>query len=115
MNHAMAANILNFGSFVVVLTLLIWRFTKHLSYWRTVFETWIGLFIWAMFDCLVFPWVFLWLGYKDAFFIFPEVPGVFAVAVLGWVFGLELVAVIFLVRHAWKFTKRTIHRFTKSG
>jgi hypothetical protein len=115
MIHKAAALILNFGGFAAVLILLIWRFTKHRSYGRTILEAWLGIFVWAVLNCIVFPLLFSALGYKDAFDYFPDTRGLLATALMGWVFGLELVAAIALVKGAWWLIIRSVHRFNKTA
>jgi hypothetical protein len=113
MNHGVAALTLNFGSFAAVLILLIWRFTRHLSYGRTILEAWLGVSVWTLLNCILFPLLLIGLGYKDALNYFPDMRGLVPALFLGWFFGLEVVVAIFLVRHAWKFTMRLVSRFTK--
>ena len=97
----------------ILLPLLIWRYTKHVSYARTVFETWSGLVIWSLVNCLLFPFVFYWLGYKKAFHIFLEPPMIAGAVLTGWIWGMGLATALLLVRLAWGFINRSIRRFKK--
>ena len=113
MIHGIAAAILNFGGFAAVVILLIGRFTRHRSYRRIILEAWLGVFIWAIFNCLFFPLLFVALGYKDAFKYFPDTPGVVAAGLVGWIFGLQLAVAIFFGRKTWNFITGLVRRFTK--
>jgi hypothetical protein len=80
---------------------------------RTIFEAWLGIFLWSVLNCVFFPLLFFKLGYKDAFDCFPDMPGVMFTVFLGWVFGLELVAAIALVQGAWSLIIWLVRRFKK--
>ena len=100
------AILLNFGSFAVIVAILLWRYIKHQSYLRLIGEAWIGMFTYATLNSLVFPQVFFKVfGVEHAYAMFPESIAVGATGVCGWILGIYLVVLIFVVRTVWMFIR----------
>ena len=89
--------ILQYGTFAVAVILPIRVYLRRKQYIKTILSGWLWIFVWAVANCMVFPGVFTLAGYKSAFHFSPEMPGIVAVAVMGWLFGIYIAIGIFIV------------------
>ena len=89
--------ILQYGTFAVAVILPIRVYLRRKQYIKTILSGWLWIFVWAVANCMIIPAAFTLFGYKSAFHFSPEMPGVVAVAVMGWLFGIYIALAIFIV------------------
>jgi len=92
------AIVLTMGSLAITIGVALAVFYKSKSYVQLIVASWVGLFIWSIINCLLFPIFLHRLGYADAFKHFPEGPGIVACAFTGWMLGIFLAVIIYVFR-----------------
>ena len=89
--------VLQYGTFAIAIYLTVMVFVRSKRYRKTILMGCFWMFLWAIANCMVFPGLFTLLGYKSAFGFSPEMPGVVAVAFMGWLFGIYIAVTIFII------------------
>lgn len=89
---------LQFGTFVAALGVSLWIYFRTKSYVRLILTAWGAMFIWSLLNCVFFPLIFHLAGVKKVFNYAPEMTGVAACGLAGWLFGIELAIIIFICR-----------------
>ena len=107
--------VLQCGTFAITIYLTVMVFVRSKRYEKTILMGWLWMFLWAIANCIIFPGLFTLLGYKRAFDFSPEMPGVVAVAFMGWLFGVYIAVAILIVRLASRGFKAIFRRITKNA
>ena len=84
------------GTFAAVLWVALRRFAKTHSYPKLVLVAWAGIFGWSLVNCLGLPLVLWWCRVPHPFDHAPEMTGITACALGGWIFGLQLALLVCL-------------------
>src|ERR1700677_3819002 len=104
---------IQFAAMALAIGFPIWRLVATGRFWPSFLRMWLFLFIWALLFCMIIP-LFITFAFhqKYVFERFPDLKGIPAMLIIGWVPCLILCSITWVIRTFWiQFRSRSKNQF----